>query len=64
MDHHTTVYKVGDREGALFQGALGSSSYHAHQIDLGKFLHLDFAALLRTTPSIFALLGTLKGVTR
>jgi hypothetical protein len=64
MDYHTTVYKVGELEGCIVQGALGSSSYHAHQIDLGKFLHLDFAALLRMTPSIFALLGTLKGVTR
>ena len=25
----------------------------------GKFLHLDFAVLLRTTPSIYALLETL-----
>jgi hypothetical protein len=26
------------------------------EAELGKFLHLDFAVLLRTTPSIYALL--------
>jgi hypothetical protein len=32
--------------------------------ELGKFLHLDFAALLKTTPSIYALLETLLSYSR
>jgi hypothetical protein len=34
------------------------------EAELGEFLHLDFAVLLRMTSSINALLGTLKVVTR
>jgi hypothetical protein len=50
---------------SIVQGALDPLAIMlTREAELGKFLHLDFVVLLRTTPSIYALLGMLKVVTR